>query len=267
MNPTSSPGREGRVRLMGTGVFRALLLAVLASLLAACFPRGDSSVPIPHALVPAPQAATRLVVVLPGRADDLAAMQRSGMAEAVQSSWPDADVILTGLSLDYYMQGQAAQRLHNEIVAPARRRGYRQVWLAGASMGGMGTLMYDRQYPGEMDGLILLAPYLGERALLAEIADAGGIATWDPGPEPATLDRDNFQHELWRHVHGWISNPAPASRVWLAYGDRDRLRRAMPLLEPALDQSQVLVREGGHDWPVWAAATADILERADDRAD
>lgn len=247
-------------------MFRALLLALVASLLAACFPRGDSSLPIPHALVPAPQAATRLVVVLPGRADDLAAMQRSGMAEAVQSAWPDADVILTGLSLDYYMQGQAAQRLHNEIVAPARSRGYRQVWLAGASMGGMGTLMYDRQYPGEMDGLILLAPYLGERALLAEIAESGGIASWDAGPAPAALDRDNFNHELWRHVQRWSNDPAQAARVWLAYGDRDRLRRAMPLLEPALDPGQVLVRKGGHDWPVWAAATAEILRRADHQA-
>ncbi len=247
---------------------RATLLLLAALLLGGCFPAGNADLPIPHALVPAKVQATRLVVVLPGRADDLAAMQRSGMAEAVQSAWPDADVILTGLALDYYMQGRAPQRLHEEIVAPARRHGYREVWLAGASMGGMGTLMYDQAYPGEMDGLVLLAPYMGERSLLREIAQAGGIKQWDAGPAQA-MNADNFQRELWRHVQGWARRSGPPVNVWLAYGDRDRLRKAMPLLAPALRADQVLVREGGHDWEVWSAATAEILglvERQNGRA-
>jgi len=240
-------------------MFKAAFIAFLLPwLLTGCYPAGDAGVPIPHVLVPAQAKASRLLVVLPGRADDLAAMQRSGMAEAVQGAWPDADVILTALSLDYYMQGRAPQRLHDEIVAPARRHGYREVWLAGASMGGMGTLLYDQAYPGEMDGLVLLAPYLGEQPLLKEIADSGGIARWQAGP-PATINADNFQRELWRHVQGWSRDPPKVRNVWLAYGDRDRLRKGMPLLTPALDPDQVLVREGGHDWGVWSAATAEIL--------
>ncbi len=161
-----------------------LILALSFLLLAACFPRGNAGVPIPHLLVTAPAPASRLVVVLPGRGDDLAAMRRSGMAEAIQSAWPDADVILTGLSYDYYMQGRAPQRLHDEIVAPARHKAYRQSGWQGPSMGGMGTLMYDRAYPGEMSGLLLLAPYLGETSLLKEIDAAGGVAQWQPGPVP-----------------------------------------------------------------------------------
>ncbi|MDQ3057838.1 MAG: lysophospholipase, partial [Pseudomonadota bacterium] len=205
---------------MSRSPLRDVWLLALLALLAGCYPAGDAGVPIPHVLVPAPAKATRLVVVLPGRADDLAAMQRSGMAEAVQSAWPDADVILTALSLDYYMQGRAPQRLHQEIVAPARKHGYREVWLAGASMGGMGTLLYDQAYPGEMDGLVLLAPYLGEQPLLKEIADSGGITQWQAGP-PAAITADNFQHELWRHVQDWSREPVKARNVWLAYGDDD----------------------------------------------
>lgn len=246
---------------MSRFTLRKMSLIALLALLAGCYPAGDASVPIPHVLVPAPAGATRLVIVLPGRADDLAAMQRSGMAEAVQSAWPDADVILTALSLDYYMQGRAPQRLHDEIVAPARTHGYREVWLAGASMGGMGSLLYDQAYPGEMDGLVLLAPYLGEQPLLKEIAEAGGITQWQAGP-PAAINADNFQRELWRHVQGWSREPEKARNVWLAYGDNDRLRKAMPLLIPALDPDQVLVRDGGHDWDVWSAATAEILSSA-----
>lgn len=242
-----------------------LTAALGCLLLTACFPKGDASVPIPHVLVPAPAAATRLVVVLPGRGDDLAALQRTGIAQAIHESWPDADVILAGLTYDYYMQGRAPERLHDEILVPSRQKAYRQTWLVGASMGGMGTLMYDRAYPGEMDGLILLAPYLGDRSLLQEIAAAGGVARWRPGPVPASLNADNFQQELWRHMQGWSREPARAANVWLAYGDRDRLRKAMPLLEPVLPAANISHRRGGHDWETWSSATRDILALADRR--
>jgi pimeloyl-ACP methyl ester carboxylesterase len=237
-------------------------IAALSFLLTACFPAGDAGVPIPKVLVPAKTAATRLVVVLPGRGDDLAAMQKTGMAEAIQTAWPDADVILTGLSYSYYMQGRAPQRLHDEVIAPARQRGYRETWLIGASMGGMGTLMYDRAYPGEMDGLVLLAPYLGEKKLLREIDEAGGVSRWQPGPVPAADSFDNFQRELWRHIQSWTRKPAQADKVWLAYGDKDRLRKAVPVIAPALTPERILERAGGHDWTVWSSATREILAMA-----
>lgn len=243
-----------------------LLATIVGSIaaLTACLPKGDTDRPIPTLLTPsqdaAPASARRLVVMLPGRADDLQALRRSGMSEAIQSVWPDADVLFAELTIGYYMQGRAPQRLHAEVIAPARARGYREIWLGGASMGGMGTLMYERSYPGEMNGLILLAPYLGERALLDEIRDAGGVAQWHPGP-PQETGPDTWQGELWRHLHTWVRNPRQAQRVWLAYGERDRLRDAMPLLSPLLPSDQVLVREGGHTWTVWSPATAEILQR------
>lgn len=122
-----------------------LLLSL--GMLLGCFPKGDPSKPIPTTLLAAPQKAQRLVVVLPGRGDSVDGLARSGIADAVQSAWPDADVILTGLALGYYMQGQAERRLHDEVIVPARKRGYAEVWLVGASMGGMGALMYDRAHP------------------------------------------------------------------------------------------------------------------------
>ncbi len=258
--PRSSDAPEESANTGRPPIRSALIALALAFLLAGCYPKGDASVPIPHAMVAASTKATRLVIVLPGRADDLAAMQRSGIAEAVQSVWSDADVILTGLAMDYYTQGRATQRLHDEIVAPARRYGYREVWLAGASMGGMGTIMYDQAYPGEMDGLILLAPYLGEDRLLQEIAEAGGLAGWKPGaPGPPGWDR--FQRELWQHVQSWFEDPERAADVWLAYGTGDRLKDTMPLLETALEPDHVLVRKGGHDWKTWSSLSAEILSR------
>ena len=48
---------------------------------------------------------------------------------------------------------------------------------------------------------------------------------------------------------------------------RDRLRKAMPLLIPALQQDQVMVREGGHTWTVWSPAMGEVLRKADAKRD
>ena len=244
---------------------RALSVILSLALLAGCGPRGNAAKPIPTALVPAPQPAARLVVVLPGRGDNLAALERSGMTDAIQSVWPDADVLFAELTMAYYLEGGAAQRLHDEVIVPARRRGYREVWLSGASMGGMGALLYDRAYPGDADGLVLLAPYLGDRAILEEITAAGGIARWDAGP-PQAINADTWQHEVWRHLQTWARDPDKARNVWLAYGDRDRLRRAMPVLEPLLRPEHILVRPGGHAWAMWSPAMREVLTAASTRS-
>lgn len=234
-------------------------LLLSAGMLFGCYPRGDPSKPIPTFLVDAPQKAQRLVVVLPGRGDNVNDLRQSGVAQAVQSAWPDADVVLTGLALGYYMEGHAEQRLHDEVIAPARRKAYAQVWLVGASLGGMGALMYDRAYPDDVTGLVLLAPYLGEQPVLSQIAAAGGVATWQPPPKPAAVNADNYQQELWRHVQTWSRQPAAARHVWLTYGKEDRLRDAISLLAPVLAPGHVLVREGGHEWGVWTPATREVL--------
>ena len=121
-------------------------------------------------------APKRLVVVLPGRADDLASLRRSGVADAIRRAWPDADVVFAELRLGDYKHGDAPERLHRDVILPARHEGYREIWLAGASLGGMGTLMYDRLHPGQTTGLILLAPYLGEGAAPDSVAAAGGLS-------------------------------------------------------------------------------------------
>lgn len=239
-----------------------MLAFAMAALLGACRAHGDPRAPIPTASFAAPTTpASRLVVVLPGRADDLADLRASGIVPAVQQAWPDADVVLAELTLDYYMADQAIPRLHAEVIAPARRRGYRSIWLVGASLGGMGSLLYDREYPGAVDGLVLLAPFLGEAAIQDEVRDAGGVARWVPEPRQA-LGAATWQRELWRHIRQISQRPADSTPVWLAYGDRDRFRGAMPLLADALPNGRARVYDGGHTWAVWSPATYDALKAA-----
>jgi len=145
------------------------------------------------------------------------------------------------------------ERLHDEIVAAARARGYARIWIAGASMGGMGALLYERRYPRDVTGLVLMAPFMGGPSMVRSVAAAGGLAAWDPGPVPGGVDAGNYQNEMWRVVKGWAQNPDQAKRIWLVCGDVDRLLPASMLIAPLLPKEHFIQPKGGHDWDVWDA--------------
>ncbi|MGY3038975.1 pimeloyl-ACP methyl ester carboxylesterase [Rhodanobacter sp. TND4EL1] len=242
---------------------RALVPMLLASLLSlvGCAAGGDVTKPIPTTFIAAPQSAHRLVVMLPGRGDSLQSLTSTGIAGIIQQSWPDADVILTGLTMPFYRQGRVAQRLHDEVIAPARRPAYRQVWLAGISLGGMGVLLYDREYPDQIDGLLLLSPYLGEKAIHQQIREAGSLAAWQAGPAQP-IGPDTFQHELWRSLQGWSQRPQRSQSTWLAYGSDEPFRQPIELMTPLLPASHVIMLPGKHNWTLWKPAMHALLERA-----
>ena len=237
-----------------------MLLACLSSL-AGCAAGGDVTKPIPTLFVAAPESAHRLVVMLPGRGDSLQSLTNTGIATIIQQSWPDADVLLTGLTMPFYRQGRAAQRLHDEVIEPARRRAYRQVWLAGISLGGMGALLYDREYPDQMNGLLLLSPYLGDNAIHQQIRQAGGLAAWQAGPAQV-IGPDTFQHELWRYLQDWSQRPQRTRSVWLAYGADEPFRQPIELMSPLLQPDHVIMLPGKHNWKLWKPAMRALLERA-----
>lgn len=217
--------------------------------------------PIPVKELPAPRRAAKrpLVIVLPGRGDDLSDLDRAGIAQAVQRGWPEADVLLAGLGFPYYADGKVAERLHDEVIAPARSRGHREIWLTGASLGAMGALLYERRYPRDVTGLVLYAPFMGNPGTIREVQDAGGPKNWDPGPPPETTGPDGYARELWRVVKGW-QDPEEARRVWLVTGDQDRFIDSTRLMVELLPRGHYLEVPGGHDWPVWDAGAEMVFK-------
>ena len=239
------------------------LVAVPLLALAGCMSMPPASQPIPVREVKASEKlGERLVVVLPGRGDDLDNLTASGIATELQRQVPGTDVLLVEATFRYYMEGRLVPRLHEEIILPARQRGYREIWLAGASMGGLGVLMYEHEHPGALTGLVLMAPYMGPTSIQKEIRTAGGVASWNPGPRPASLDRDNVYREEWRVVKAWLDTPERARNVWLICGEDDRLLPAAEMVAPVLPPDHVLRRPGGHRWTVWSPAAADALAMA-----
>ncbi len=243
---------------------RVLVPTLLACLLTlvGCAAGGDVSKPVPTTFIAAPQPAHRLVVMLPGRSDSLQGLTDTGIAGIIQQSWPDADVLLTGLTMPFYRQGRVAQRLHDEVIEPARRTSYGQVWLAGISLGGMGALLYDSAYPDQIDGLLLLSPYLGEDAIHQQIRQAGGLAAWQAGPAQA-IGPDTFQHELWRSLQAWSQRPQHTGSTWVAYGADEPFRQPIELMTPLLPADHVIMLPGKHNWKLWKPAMRALLERTE----
>jgi pimeloyl-ACP methyl ester carboxylesterase len=239
----------------------AAMLAAAAAL-AGCVAIGDEERPIDTVVVPSPRdaPAADVIVVLPGFGADAEDLQDHGVAQAIHRGWPQADVMLTSATFAYYVHGVLVERLEQDVIRPARAR-YRNVWLAGASVGGMGAILYERHHPRQLAGLVLFAPWLGDGKILDEVRAAGGVRGWEPGAVPAKIDGDTYQREMWRVIKGWSQDPAAARRVWAVVGTEDRLLEADRLLAAALPAGHYMEVAGGHTWTAWLTAAEQVIAR------
>ena len=200
------------------------------------------------------EAADTLLVLLPGRGDRAETFAAEGFVDAVRAADPRVDVIAADAHIGYYLRNVIVDRLWEDVVAPARARGYARVWLAGISMGGLGAVAFARAHPDAVAGLCLLAPYLGDD-VVAEVRRAGGLARWRPSGAP-----DDFAR-LWLFLKGYATGAPALPALWLGFGRADRFVAAHELLAAALPADRVLRADGGHDWLPWRALWAELLAR------
>ena len=202
------------------------------------------------------QQAPVLLVLLPGAHMTAAEMQAEGMVQALRQRHLAVDAVIAGAGLEYVYDGSMLQRLRDDFIAPYQARGYRRIWLAGISLGGYVAMGYALRYPGQVEGIVALAPYLGRQTLVQEVAAAGGARRWQGGAQPTSPD--DVDHALWQ----WLARrPAGAPSLHLGYGSDDRFAQGHALLAQLLPAAQVQTVPGGHDWTPWRRLWADWLDR------
>jgi pimeloyl-ACP methyl ester carboxylesterase len=204
-----------------------------------------------RAAAPGVLAPTR-IVCLPGAYHTAQDFLNAGFADAVLSRRLPVDLSFVDLELRYLGDDAAVHGLRAELVLPARKMGV-SVWLAGVSLGGLIALDYAAAFGGEIDGLCLLAPYLGNRMLTAEIAAAPGLDSWKPGD----LADADAERRIWRYVK---TRAAGAPPLYLGFGLDDRFSAAHQLLAAALPPAAVRVVAGGHEWRTWSRLWEIFLE-------
>jgi len=235
---------------------RTFVLASIAALglLATACAMSSKNRPLASEAHPAAQARTRaLFVLLPGLGDHPAAFVENDFIAALRESRRDIDVIAVDAHMGYYAGRTVIDRLLEDIILPAKTAGYEQIWLVGISMGGLGALLFAEQHAETIDGIILLAPYLGRRRLVRKIA-AEGVRDWEPDPQ-----KGGYDHEIWRWLKGYQDAREPRPQLYLGYGLQDRSAHNHSLLGELLPPERVYTAQGDHEWTVWTPLWRRIL--------
>lgn len=189
-----------------------------------------------------------LIVLLPGRGDGADQFVEQGFTDAVVGSGL-ADVVAVDATQGYYMRRTLITRLFDDVVGPARKMGYQRIWLAGISMGGLGALLTAQSDAAQFEGILLMAPFLGDADVIEEIRDRGGLAAWTP---PQGLDANvDYQRGVWRWLKRYANATTSTPRLYLGFGTEDRFVRSNELLAAVLPQGNVFRTKGEHDWPPW----------------
>ncbi len=245
-------------------VYKLSALSLILLFTFSCYLPSKIKVPIDTVYYQAPDARNeQLFVFLPGNGEDLSTFERHGLIQAVKQRGLPIDMVTVDAYLSYYMNGSIITRLKNDVIEPAKARGYTKIWLIGNSLGGFGSLMYVRNYPHDIAGVVLLGPFLGEKKTVNQIEAAGGLQKWDPGIVPVNSE-EGWEKQLWRWLKDrqqqrdfwhWVKDCEEAGgcfpEIYLGYGTRDRYSYGQKLLAGILPAEHVAVVDGGHNWQAW----------------
>ena len=202
-------------------------------------------------------AAAGLLVLLPGAGMAAGDFATHGLISAVHRRRWSVDIVAVDTGMETYLDGDIAERLRDEVIAPLRADGAR-LWLAGVSLGGFGALRYLQAYDEEVAGLLLLAPFIGSRGLIAAVEACGGLRAWSRrAPSDVTP-----QHRLLKWLAEREFGDARCPTVQLGFGTGDRFAAAHHLLAALLPVARVEMLGGGHDWPTWEALWERMLDGA-----
>ncbi|MGK2857412.1 MAG: alpha/beta hydrolase [Thermoanaerobaculia bacterium] len=198
-----------------------------------------------------------LVVLLPGRFASPEGFRRAGFADAVESRGLRIDLVAADAHLGYYKNKSVIERLRSDVIEPAHRSGYEEIWIAGTSLGGLGGLIYMKEHPEQLSGVLAIAPFLGDDELIREIEAAGGPPRWKQAPPS---EDDDVGRKIWP----WLAADRPGAEavpLHLGWGTSDDFNRSNQLLATMLPAERVYAVDGGHDFEAWNRVWARFLDR------
>ena len=186
----------------------------------------------------------KLIVFMRGMGGSHRSFEKEGLVSDICQQNPPFDMVAPNAHYGYYADRSLMERMKADVIDPAHAEGYKEIWLIGFSMGGLGALLYTIDHPEDIQGIYLVAPFLGTYSIFEEIEAAGGVRKWQPG----TFDPyKKWQRMLWR----WLKENAtehPTIPIYLGYGENDHYVAGQHLLASILPPERVFTVPGGHDY-------------------
>ncbi len=202
--------------------------------------------------------AHHLIVFLRGRGGSPIDFAEQGFVATIRQAGLSYDMVVPDAHFGYYRNRSLVKRLKEDIIAPAQARGYEQIWLVGVSMGGLGALFYTKEYPADISGVLLIAPFVGYDAFVEKIEAAGGIRHWQAG----IYDDNDWQCLLWDWLQGYKDKP-DLPPLYLAYGQDDRYGLGHDLLTEIISPDHLFTISGGHTYPVFTSLWQQFVQHGD----
>lgn len=207
-------------------------------------------------LLPGTPGERVLLVMLPGAYHGPQDFLTHGFVGALRRHSLPVDIVAVDSHFGYFTGHTIVERLHRDVVLRAKKRGYRAIWFLGISLGAYGSLLYAGEHPHDVDGIIVLAPFLGTRGIIAEIGRAGGLDEW----APRDIADDDHERRLLLRLKRCCGADSAWPPIYLGYGEQDRFAAAHRMLAGCLPAQRVWRVPGGHDWATWSALWKAMVE-------
>ncbi|MCA9704563.1 MAG: hypothetical protein KDK70_01800 [Myxococcales bacterium] len=186
-----------------------------------------------------------LMVFITGFDDHRQDLVDHGVIDVIERHGGSVDVLVVEGETPQYMSGEFTGEFNRRIVQTPRFQRYRRRILLGFSGGGTAALSYASGHPDAFDTMILYAPYLGPKFIVEEIAEAGGLARWQPtGPQ-------EHQEALWVWLRRYAAGEVEAPDLYLLWSREDDVAVGLPLLEDSGLRERISVGSGEHGWPAF----------------
>lgn len=232
---------------------KVLIVLPMLLLLSSCYFFKDGSAPLKtiHYLQQEQSnkniKSKKLLVLLPGIGDSAASFEQHKIIDEIHSIAPGIDVIAVDAHFKYYQEHTIIERLRTDVIAPARAAGYREIYLGGISLGGFGSLLYLKQHPDDINKILILSPYLGEKE------DFDYLLMNESAPK-GLRDRN-----LWP----WLThlNEETKQKIYLAYGASDKFAQQNGLLARQLPSNHLVLQPGEHHWDTWKVLWPELLRK------
>lgn len=203
------------------------------------------------------QNGKTLVVLLPTVAGNGRLYKQQGLIDVFRKHGVIADIMAVNIQPTLYVNKRIVKKMKNSIIDPAKSRGYEHIYLFGTSLGGHAVLLYAMEYPDDIEGLFLFAPYISDPFVTNIIIEAGGLKTWNACPPYAW----EYSCNLWKLIRSYVSDPQRRASTFLGYGTEDRFVTSCRILAEVLPPENVFTAQGGHSWTTWHTLWEKMLDR------
>lgn len=197
----------------------------------------------------------QLVILLPGIWDKPAEFIDHGFIEIARKNNIEHDFLIVDANITYLIRGNFSQRFIADVITPAQEKGYKSFWLVGISLGGYNALSYYLDHPEEIEGVVLLSPYIGvdkEEDLLHQIRQ---YVNKDDLPSiTQRIPYTNWERLASFEKHGSLKN------IYLAYGRQDKFAPGYSEFEQLLPHENIHAIDGNHDWRTWSRLWEELLK-------